>query len=130
MNRNMRMLLFGKECECRAAAEMIRTSELLLGHTYEICQVDDLEEFEKNLADWEPTLLVILADGAEGMECVYRARDRRPDLPVFWFSNDRGFGVQSYRLDCAYFAIKPVTAEKVNQAFHRCRHFGIQYGTA
>jgi len=80
------------------------------------------------LVDWEPTLMIALADGAEGMECAYRSRERRPCLPVFWFSDDREFGMQSYRLNCAYFSTKPITEDKLNHAIQRCQHLGIQLG--
>lgn len=130
MNRRIKTLIFGDAHECRAAADVMRALELLAGHTHEHYHVDDLEEFERNLVDWEPTLLIVLANGAEGMECVYRSKERRPCLPVFWFSDDREFGIQSYRLDCAYFSTKPVTAEKISHAIHRCNHMGIQYGIA
>lgn len=130
MNRNVKALMFGGEQECRAAAEVLKTRSLLPEYTNEYFQVDDLEEFEKALVDWNPTLLIVLADGAEGMECVYRARERRPLLPVFWFSDDGEFAVQSYRLNCAYFSTKPVTRDKIEHAIHRCDHIGIQYGTA
>lgn len=129
MNR-IKALIFGDAHEYRAAEEVLKALELLSEHTHEHFHVDDLEEFERNLVDWEPTLLIVLADGAEGMECVYRSRERRPGLPVFWFSDDRDFGIQSYRLDCAYFSTKPVTPDKINHAIHRCNHMGIQYSTA
>ena len=129
MNRRIKTLMFGNEQECLAAAEVLRALELLSEHMHEHLYVDDLEEFEKSMVDWEPTLLVVLANGAKGMECVYRSRERRPGLPVFWFSDDQDFGVQSYRLNCAYFSTKPVTLEKIKHAIHRCDHFGIQYGT-
>lgn len=129
MNRKMKTLVFGTAQECRAASDVVKTLSALSEYAHESFHVDDLEELDKNLVDWEPTLLIVLADGAEGMEAVYRSRERRPNLPVFWFSDDRGFGMQSYRLNCAYFSTKPVTADKVNHAICRCNHIGIRYGS-
>lgn len=129
MSGRIKTLLFGKEHECQAAAEILTDLEIVPKHKHEYCQVNDLEEFERALADWEPSLLVVLADGAKGMECVYQSRERRPNLPVFWFSNDQGFGILSYRLNCAYFSTKPATQEKISHAFLRCHHIGIQYQT-
>ena len=74
---------------------------------------------EEKLVDWEPTLVIVLADGAKGFECVFRTKACRPSLSVFWFSDDREFGMQSYRMDCAYFSTKPVTSEKIAHAIHR-----------
>lgn len=127
MFRKMKTLMYGTPQDCRTASEVL---DMLQDHTHEYCQVSDLEEFNRMLVDWQPTLVLVLADGAEGMECVYRTRERGPSLPVFWFSDDRGFGVLSYRLNCAYFSTKPITPEKIAQAIQRCNHCGIQYCTA
>ena len=130
MNKRIRTLIFGDACECRAAAQMLQDTPLLSELQHESCHLDDLEELEQHLAQWQPTLVVVLANGAKGMECVYRSRERRPNLPVFWFSDDQAFGVQSYRLECAYFSTKPVSTEKLHRAILRCQHMGIPYGTA
>lgn len=127
MEREVRTLMFGDEQECRAAAEMLRTMEPLSGCQHSLCHASELEAYEKALVDWNPTLLIVLAEGAEGMECVYRSRERRPLLPVFWFSDDRAFSMQSYRMNCAYFSTKPISKEKLSNAFHRCSHLGIRY---
>ena len=125
MMEKVRVLLFGEHSECRMAENTIRQAAPFREvHVEAIC-VDDLEELSKALVDWEPTLLVVTADGAEGMESVYRSREQRPSVPVFWFSDDKDFGVLSYRLNCAYFSVKPVTEEKLNHAIQRCDHLGI-----
>lgn len=127
MDRTIKTLLFGSEQECQAAAEVLAALDHLTGLPHDHRSVDDLEELEILMADWTPTLLIVLANGARGMEGVYRARDRRPGLPVFWFSDDRDFGMQSYRLGCAYFATKPLTPDKIHHAIRRCDHVGIRY---
>ena len=127
MNRKVKALIFGKPEECTAVWETLRSLELCASHDHQLCHVNDIEEFEKYLVEWEPTLAIVLADGAAGMESVYRSRQRRPAIPVFWFSNDREFGMQSYRLDCAYFSTKPVKPEKISHAINRCQHIGIAY---
>lgn len=127
MDQNVNVLLFGSDPECRAAIDILNGLDAWSAHTRQHRHLSDLEEFEMALVDWSPTLLLVLADGAEGMECVYRAKERRPSLPVFWFSNDRQFGMQSYRLNCAYFSIKPVTPESIHKALQRCDHMGIRY---
>ena len=124
MKPNMKTLLFGAPHECTAAGEALGN---MVDSAYEYRHVNDIEEFERVLVNWMPSLIVVLADGAAGMESVYRSRQRRPSLPVFWFSDDREFGMQSYRLDCAYFSTKPVTPEKMACAMKRCDHIGIPY---
>lgn len=127
MKPTVKVLLFGDLLECESVGETLRRLEHLSDHVQEFCCMSDIEEFEAALVEWEPSLAIVLADGAAGMESVYRSRQRRPALPVFWFSNDREFGMQSYRLECAYFSTKPVTAEKIHHAIQRCHHVGIPY---
>jgi len=127
MDQKVNVLLFGSDPECRAAIDILNGLEVLSAHIQQHRHLNDLEEFEMALVDWSPTLLLVLADGAEGMECVYRAKERRPSVPAFWFSDDQQFGMQSYRLNCAYFSIKPVTQENICKALQRCDRMGIRY---
>lgn len=127
MKPKIKALLFGQPHECRAAGETLCDMEALANHSHEYCHANNVEEFETLLVNWMPSLVIVLADGAAGMESVYRSWQRCPALPVFWFSNDRDFSMQSYRLDCAYFSTKPVTAEKLSHAIRRCRHIGGSY---
>ena len=126
MSTRTKLLIFGESAECDAAAETIGTMPELSGRDCKYYHTDDLENIDKVLVDISPALLVVIADGAKGMECVYRAREHNSELPVFWFSDDKAFAVQSYRFNCAYFAEKPVTADKLDRAIKRCSHMGIQ----
>lgn len=124
MTRNIRILLFGDAKSCQ---EVLSSVEEAMGETVTVCCLNNIETMTVEMVDWDPSLIIVAADGAEGMECVYRARERRPRLPVFWFSDDRDFSVQSYRLECAYFSTKPVTADKIRSAMERCARLEIQY---
>ena len=85
----------------------------------------DYEEVYAQIVDSNPTLVIVLADGANGLECVFQSKKYDRGMTVFWFSDDPNFSLQSHRLECAYFAQKPLTAEKLNKAFSRCSHLGI-----
>lgn len=126
MKPHMKVLLFGSPGECETVARILADHRSGPG-TVAYEHTADLERFELCMATWMPSLVIVLADGAAGLESVYRSRSRRPNLPVFWFSDDREFGMQSYRLDCAYFSTKPATQEKINSALKRCNHIGISY---
>ncbi len=123
--KTIKTLLFGTPQECESTGQILQST--LVGHCLEYRHVNDMEEFEAALVEWEPSLTVVVADGAAGLESVFRSRNRRPCVPVFWFSDDREFGMQSYRLECAYFSTKPITHDKLSHAIARCEHIGIDY---
>ena len=85
---------------------------------------DIFDEFYKQIVDVDPSLIIVLANGANGLECVYQAKKYDNNMAVFWFSDDRNFSIQSHRLECAYFAQKPLTAEKLKKAFYRYQSLG------
>lgn len=62
-------------------------------------------------------MVIVLADGAEGMEGVIASQTLSPDTMKVWISNDEGFGIQAHRMNCAYFAVKPITEEMVSKAY-------------
>ena len=127
MQNKVKTLIFGEHHECRTVSQILHQEKLFHPSEHEHLHVDELEGLEEKLVEWDPSLVIVVANGAKGLECVFRARSCRPSLPVFWFSDDREFGMQSYRLDCAYFSTKPVTKEKLSYAIHRCDHIGLNY---
>ena len=82
-------------------------------------QTDIYDTFLSYLSADAPQAVFILMDGAIGMEGVIAAKNLCPNCPVVWISNDKGFGIQSYRLGCVFFSDKPLTAKKVKIAFMR-----------
>ena len=83
---------------------------------YRVCQ--RYESFVKELDT--ANLIVVLANGADGMEGVIAAKNADRDTPVIWLSDDEGFGAQSYRLGCTYFHKKPIPTEKLREALNKC----------
>ena len=122
----MRVLFYGEAAECDQAVAAFCTLPLV-GKKTSLCTYSR-ESFRDNLVAWLPSLIVVLADRSEGMDGVYLAKQLRPELPLFWFSDDKGFGMQSHRLGCDYFAVKPFTVEKLCKALRRCCHMGIRIG--
>ena len=82
---------------------------------------DDYDVFVRTLPQSDFDLVIILADGADGMEGVIAAKKLCPDTSVVWFSDDKGFLSASYRLDCIYFAQKPLTADILGTAMESYR---------
>ncbi len=103
----MKLILYGTEADLR----------------YRIMQVTDYPDYDSfitGLGESPPDCIVIAMDGADGMEGVIAAKSVCKDIPGLRFSDDNGFGVQSYRLGCAYFHKKTVSSQNLSAAIARC----------
>lgn len=113
----MKVLVYGQKNEYEECALLLSALPVLQYRRMEFCHAEDYDSFIGLLPEMESEdPVVILTDGAEGMEGVLAAKRQSPALPVFWFSNDKGFGVQSHRLECTFFAVKPLTEQKMQAA--------------
>ncbi len=119
------VLIFGQNQECEEASFLLKQYFENVKKPFQYTASSDYDEFYKQIVDADPSMVIVLADGANGMECVYQAKKYNRNMTVLWFSDDQTFSLQSHRLECAYFAEKPLTAEKLDKAFSRCKSLGI-----
>ncbi len=117
----MKAVLFGTKQEYAELMEAFRALPAWSNSEMDCCHLEDYDDFRHQLADERHDLIIVTANGATGMEACIGARKIRPDTPLFWFSDDRAFGPQSYRLECTYFATKPVSQTRLMNAFARCQ---------
>ena len=115
----MNAILFGTEQEYKELMDAIRVLPGLQERSLECLHLEDYDDFRHELAKRSFNLIIVTADGATGMEACIGARKICPDTAMFWFSNDRAFGPQSFRLDCTYFATKPVSGNRLMRAFEK-----------
>lgn len=112
----MKILLCGSQKDCRDVIDQ----SFQTVHTVAVA-CDYEEELLRYMTKDQFDFAVILFDGADGMEAVMTVKRQQPDLPVIWFSNDKGFAAQSYRLNTAYFHEKPITPQILDRAFNCCQ---------
>ena len=116
----MKIILYGTASDTTELGERIAA---LPGFCYRDVRVVAFSDYDGLVAGLDaspPDLVIIAMDGADGMEGVIAVRSAVGNIPVVWFSNDKGFGVQSYRLGCAYFHEKPVSHEVLTSAISKC----------
>lgn len=123
MLSGLKLLIYGDEQECRETAACFEK----LGYGCESVFADSWDRLREALERFSPALVVVVKPGAAGMEGVYLTRTCRPDAPVFWFSDDKDFCIQSHRLECDYFSQTPITPQKLASAFRRCAHVGVRF---
>lgn len=127
MSGKLKTLFFGENSECAEAERLLMSLPEERKAGYDCRNVSSHDDFRRVLLEWRPCLIIVLANGAAGMEGVFSAKNDHPESTVFWFSDDHAFGMMSHRLDCEYFAVKPVTLEKYRRAFQRCAHVGVEF---
>lgn len=116
----MKIILYGTSEECGRIREMCETKTFLAFRNVEYVETYDYESYIRALKEKDIAGVIVLADGAGGMEGVIAIKELRLPVSVVWFSDDKGFGCQSYRLNAAYFHAKPVTPEMLDIALNRC----------
>ena len=106
----MNVLVFGTDNDADTFVDLMDTDKHFIFRKKNYTVTSDYDEFLKKLSDPQDVVF-ILANGAKGMESVIATKNICTKLPIIWFSNDKDFGAQSYRLGTDYFATKPVTNE-------------------
>ena len=107
----MKVLLFGSETECSLITEFLKCSSI--AKKLEYSQTDNSDELLNKLRLINPDIVIVSSDGAFGMERIIATRKLCPDTTLLWFSNDKDFGAQAYRLNCDYFSVKPITKQRI-----------------
>lgn len=107
----MNLVLFGTAAD---RSELERSFSALPEWCYRrICIYDyrDYDSYIAGLREGSPDCVVVMMNGAAGMEGVIAAKNSGNRAPVLWFSDDNCFGAQSYRLGCVYFHTKPLSPQ-------------------
>ena len=112
----MNIVIYGNIDERETLCSVIESHGALLFRRKQCIFYDNYDDFLREIQRRAPELVIISTDGANGMEGVIATRELHPEVKIFWFSDDKAFGPQSYRLDCTYFAVKPITEQVLNRA--------------
>lgn len=117
----MNVLIYGNTREKELIIQHMKSEASLAFRLLHFTQTEDYDEFVDSLQKCEPDLIYVTKDNAAGMEGVIAVKNLYPDTPVVWFSNDKNFVAQSYRLGVDYFSVKPIDEKMMNLAITRCQ---------
>ena len=116
----MNILVFGSGNEIEALIDSIDSHEQFIFRKKSFKKSTDYDSFLNELKSPQD-IIFVLKDGAIGMESVIASKSICPYTPVIWFSSDKNFGAQSYRLGAEFFAEKPITSQHLSQVAKRLK---------
>ncbi len=116
----MTVCVYGSASDQRSIDKALCALKNCSYRSIQLSGYSDYDSFISGLGRDAPGLIIVTADGAVGMEGVIASKNLLSNTPVVWFSEDRDFGTQSYRLGCAYFHEKPISPEVLSLALDRC----------
>lgn len=117
----MNILIYGDVQEKELLIQHMKSQASMAFRTVSYSHTDDYDIYLAKLREQEYDLIFIMADNAAGMEGVIAVQNVQPDTPTVWFSNDKNFVAQSYRLGVTYFSVKPVDEKILGLALKRCQ---------
>lgn len=117
----MNVLIYGSAREKELLVQHMKSQACMAFRLVTYSHAEDYDAYLAMLRKQEYDLVFVMADSAAGMEGVIALQNVQPDTPVVWFSNDKNFVAQSYRLGVNYFAVKPIDEKIVSLALKRCQ---------
>ena len=117
----MNILIYGSTQEKELLIQHMKSQVCMAFRLITYTHTDDYDQYLKMLRMNWYDIVFVMADNAAGMEGVIAVQNVQPDVPVVWFSNDKNFVAQSYRLGVAYFSVKPVDEKILGLALKRCQ---------
>ncbi len=117
----MRITVLTHTGEVHGLEQLISALAGTLGVSHDCRFYETYDDFIREFPREASQAVIIARRGADGMECARNARLMRPTVPLVWLSDDAGFGIESYRLGCAFFSAEPISEALLSTALERCR---------
>ena len=117
----MDVLIYGNAEEKELLIQYLKSEACMAFRVVRYSHAEDYDTYLKKLRSQEFHLVFVMMDNAAGMEGVIAVQNVYPDIPIVWFSNDKNFVAQSYRLGVTYFSVKPIDERMINLALKRCQ---------
>lgn len=117
----MDVLIYGSTRETELLVQHMKSQACMAFRLVTYSHAETYDTYLALLRKHEYDLVFVMADNAAGMEGVIAVQNVHPDTPIVWFSNDKNFVAQSYRLGVNYFAVKPIDEKILSLTLKRCQ---------
>ncbi len=115
----MNVLIYGNTRDKEILVQHMKSMASMAFRLLEVTQTDDYDQYLNLLQTKDYEIVFVMMDNAAGMEGVIAVQNLKPEISIIWFSNDKHFVAQSYRLGVTYFAVKPITEKTLKLALER-----------
>jgi len=113
----LEIIIYGMYEDYNAFIDLIDVIPEMQYRRINCTHTENYDDFLNRLRSEKHDMIIVTADGAEGMEGVIASHTIRPETRRIWLSNDEGFAIQAHRMNCTYFAVKPITSETISKAY-------------
>ncbi len=117
----MNVLIYGSTREKELLVQHMKSQACMAFRLVNYSHAEDYDSYLAMLRQQLYDMVFVMADNAAGMEGVIAVQNVQPDTSIIWFSNDKNFVAQSYRLGVSYFAVKPIDDKVMSLALARCQ---------
>ena len=117
----MNVLIYGNTTDKELIVQHMKSLACMTFRKINYSQTDDYDTLLRLLKKTTYEMVFVMVDNAAGMEGVIAVQSISSTTPIIWFSNDRNFVAQSYRLGVNYFAVKPINEKMIKLAIERCQ---------
>ena len=117
----MNVLIYGNVREKELLVQHMKSQASMAFRMVTYSHADDYDNYLTLLRKNQYDMVFVMMDNAAGMEGVIAVQNIHPETSVIWFSNDKNFVAQSYRLGVTYFSVKPVDEKILGLALKRCQ---------
>lgn len=117
----MNVLIYGNAREKELLIQHMKSQASMAFRLVDYSHAEDYDSYLAMLRQQTYDMVFVMSDNAAGMEGVIAVQNIQPDTSIIWFSNDKNFVAQSYRLGVSYFAVKPIDEKIVSLALMRCQ---------
>lgn len=66
------------------------------------------------------SIVIVAVDKAKGFETVKHTHQRNKNSKIIWFSDDKDFAGSAFEYGVIYFALRPITKEKMEEGLRLC----------
>jgi len=115
------ILIYGNTSDKELLIQHMKSQACMAFRKIDYLHTDNYDRFLDMLSSKEYEMVFVMMDNAVGMEGVIAVQNLRPNTPIIWFSNDKNFVAQSYRLGVTYFSVKPIEEKIIKLALQRCQ---------